>query len=550
MKRLPGISASHGCRSRAAPAARGLCHCSVSSVFAGRAVPACRCSSSSASGVCHCSVSSVFATRRRRSTRRAFSLAELMIALAILGIGLLIIGAALPAGLKLTRDTVDLDTGDAAADYALEVVTGSVALRDRIIDPNTTVLALAPSLFQPRYPPQWPNTNDIGRPARGQLPFSDPNDLREPLIKVRPLPTQNIATEAGGGFAVGDVVPDPSSGALFPVWPERLIAAYLLTPAHMSYTAGQPPWGYECDPYGKAWIHPAISAADIIFPPPTSDSQRLPGTDYTVSNFATMYGADPLTPAERTRLLKSRIVWTAFYRKVSYRKAADDALYEVITIACRRPTPNHRFPLQDAVTSGNNAVGGNLAVAYHPDYNNGQPPSTLAPVPFLVSFKGWSPTLQLNVDYAPVNVANPYSDFILNPAYVAPTTLSFLASEDVGNLLPPGSIFLPARNDYQPGAYQGSMPPRRVAFVPSAPDTLPIYEVVERVWDEASQNFQIIVKNNGYYPWLDSSIAGPDAWPVWVIPPAFEEWVNGKPAYGNQSPILSVARKFVRLRQF
>ena len=71
-----------------------------------------------------------------RAPRPAFSLAEMMIALAILAMGLLVIGAALPIGIRYTRTSVNIATGEAAAEYALDLIEQSVCIPRRIWDPN------------------------------------------------------------------------------------------------------------------------------------------------------------------------------------------------------------------------------------------------------------------------------------------------------------------------------------------------------------------------------------------------------------------------------
>lgn len=85
----------------------------------------------------------------------------------------------------------------------------------------------------------------------------------------------------------------------------------------------------------------------------------------------------------------------------------------------------------------------------------------------------------------------------------------------------------------------------RVGFGPPAPTTLPIYEVVDR--PDATT---VVVKFNGFYPRKGADTPAPGEWPVWVIPPAFEEVDgNNRPVFGKRSPILAVARRYIRLRE-
>jgi hypothetical protein len=188
-----------------------------------------------------------------------------------------------------------------------------------------------------------------------------------------------------------------------------------------------------------------------------------------------------------------------------------------------RPSVRHRFPVQ------NPADGLFLGV------------DTPVPVPWLVVFADPLP--------APSN-SLPFFDPYGFPIYAggaAPATITFFCTPLVGSLLPVGSIFIPARNDVAPSnpALVGATP---VNFGPWAPTTLPIYEVVQRPNDTT-----VIVKFNGYYP--RGGLGGltgtpkPTEWPVWVIPPAYEEGTSTNPVFPDKSPILAVARRYVRLRE-
>ena len=134
----------------------------------------------------------------------------------------------------------------------------------------------------------------------------------------------------------------------------------------------------------------------------------------------------------------------------------------------------------------------------------------------------------------------------IQPGAPEPPTLQFLADACTGPLLPAGSIFIPAVNDRSPNAIVGVPGDQVAGFVPHAPDVLPIYEVIDRIAN-ADGTFNIIVKNNGFYPWtLDIE---PMHWPVWVIPPAFKELDGNGPVYEDSSPIVAVARRIIRFRE-
>jgi hypothetical protein len=85
---------------------------------------------------------------------------------------------------------------------------------------------------------------------------------------------------------------------------------------------------------------------------------------------------------------------------------------------------------------------------------------------------------------------------------------------------------------------------------------LPIYEVIER--PDATT---VVTKFNGYYPMkgdttnlpgIFNAPVAPIEWPVWVIPPAYEELDSSsprQPVFPNRSTIVAVARRYVRLRE-
>jgi len=114
-----------------------------------------------------------------------------------------------------------------------------------------------------------------------------------------------------------------------------------------------------------------------------------------------------------------------------------------------------------------------------------------------------------------------------------------------------GSVFIPARNDRLSRLDAG-----QTHFGPLTRTGWPIYEVVSRP-DETT----VVVKYNGYFPvygeannpsnpstWRRAPAA---RWPVWVIPPASEDVVgsgsSARPVFTNKSPILAVARRYIRL---
>ncbi|MBI5864431.1 MAG: prepilin-type N-terminal cleavage/methylation domain-containing protein, partial [Planctomycetes bacterium] len=182
--------------------------------------------------------------------RTAFSLAELMIALAVLGIGLLFIAAALPVGISYTRESVDIASSEAAAQEAMQTLENNLRLSRqlspiaRIVDhPPRTPSEVAPplplnlpsglslradSFFRPRHTPPnavfpvWRYPSNLEpREGNHDHPYNDPfgpstapaplnwdrnwhPDSRtfgyEPFIKVRPLTMTNLGAYKQGGW--------------------------------------------------------------------------------------------------------------------------------------------------------------------------------------------------------------------------------------------------------------------------------------------------------------------------------------------------------------
>ncbi len=453
-----------------------------------------------------------------------------MVALAILGMGLLVIAAALPAGAKYTKDSIDQVTGAAAAEYALELIEQNVCLRRDILVPASGGLppGRPPTLFQPRFP-----QTDLSRGV------ADPN--YEPLIKVRPLFSQNIIAAGPAGtrgtefFDLGLGIPRNE------VLGEAAVRQWFAVAA---FTGSEKE--YDPAPSAGPWLRPGLPSVALAYPPITADTSFDPCSFWSAP--IPMYNARPvLQPiaiggygpgAETLKSLERRIVWTAFYRRASYAASSDPTVYEIIVVVSSRPTLGHRFPVQDPSTAGQ-SVWNTLKIS-------GVEVDALAPIPWLVTFDYSQPQ---PLPQPPAwNLTTGCPDFS-GVGGGAPATLTFRCTADYDPLFPVGSIFIPARNDDQPPLATAD---NRVHFGPLAPSALPIYEVSQR--PDATT---VMVKYNGYYPVVNGSSPpgswGPPAaqnWPVWVIPPASEGVdASGNPIFDNHSPILAVARRYVKLRE-
>ncbi len=490
----------------------------------------------------------------------AFSIAELLIALIVLGIGLLFIAAAIPVGVRYTEQTIDLTLGDAAAANAMQQVELALSTSHPLVD--AAVASVAPEdsrldrIFRPR-------DGQIGE-VKGTPPdaFVNPaNNTYEPLVKVRPLVMNNLQRTNND---------PPWEETVDPL--ESVIYEYL-TAIGMKFDMSNPIREVDILPGTNPALgledNPILPAAARVFPP-LETTTRFTVEDFLFGNqgqepyrrYEPRYGSDNNPPLlgdsdfeqlEAQRVAARRVSWTAFYRRVSYAAGSDPLLYEIIVVVTARPTDRHRFAVQDL--SGGGGFGRFIepvAVAPSSTLADTVGAEVVGPVPWLVMFDDSAGTMPLPLlnqgsnDFDPDCTANPnrvpYASFVDRP------TLTFKVSRTVGSMLPVGSIFLPALNDVR-----DVQPPdcslRQTGFVPHAPETLPVYEVVQR--PDATT---VVVKNNGFYPWVVSNNPQDTmAWPVWVIPPAFlsrgpnADGATNQPVFENQSPILTVLRKVVRL---
>ena len=438
----------------------------------------------------------------------------MMIALAILGMGLLVIAAALPIGIRYTRDSINMATGEAAADYALDLIEQSVGLPRHIFLNNIVVtngLEREAGLFEPRNPTS-------GVVMRAPVALGGLGVDHEPVIKVRALYTQNVSRNPA---TYGQQL-NPTLG-----WAGELAVNYCLGALGVSANA------QECDP-SVPFLRPALPSVAIVYPPITTvlpaDYPSWGNFPYSPSSFfvgppASMYQRWPVT-SETTKVAEQRTVWNAFYRRVSYEPGSDPDLYEFITVVSRLPSGRHRFP-------GRNTNTGLYS----------QADDSAAPIPWLVTFA----TLPAPPSGLGFDLTTGFPRPLGGPP---PATMTFILSNPLNqpDPLPVGSIFIPARNDLHPTAG----PALYVGFGPPAPTTLPIYEVVGRP-DAAT----VVTKFNGYYPmqgvagiYAPIPAANSALWPVWVIPPAYEELDgSGNPLFPNRSTIIAVARRYVRLRE-
>ncbi len=478
-----------------------------------------------------------------KSARSAFSLAEMMIALALLAMGLLVIGAALPIGVRYTQQSANLANGKAAATYALDLIEQNVCIAHQVYntDANNYNDRIAePMVFVPRAR-DHEDTDGYQLHRRGQFMTNDDDDY-EPVIKVRPLFVQNLNAWPGTPNTKL-VIDDNYTGMQIRNW----VGADDTRECDYSYSSDD-----------GNYLRPALSCLATLYPPIPGDGlSRTP--DYYMQAGHLYDETDPLDyPGMLRKALGQRVGWTAFYRRVSYAEGSDPTLYEFIVVVTQRPSPNHRFAMQGVTISmihgllSQNEHSSGTTVTFNSNRGNKENKLNInylpkydcaAPVPWLVTFAGLPAP-----DYGFNEYGNPL------PLGYKPATLSFWLRDtdnngigDYDGLFPIGSIFLPARNGLEPSNPDLHQLP--IGFGPPAPSTLPIYEVVDR-----PSGIEVVVKFNGYYPRQGalSTHGTPDSedWPVWVIPPSFKELNgSGDPVFDDESPILAVSRRYIRLRE-
>ncbi|MGE0480517.1 MAG: prepilin-type N-terminal cleavage/methylation domain-containing protein [Phycisphaerae bacterium] len=528
----------------------------------------------------------------RRALRAAFSLPELMIALGILGLGLLIIAAALPVGLVYNRESIDRNTGDVAADYAAGLIEQSLRTSRKFVRWDTSLnRLLLPTdrrldpIFRPRSVFNPTGDPSLGPPyPEDQSPTADASDVfpfrqhYEPIVKVRPLIMMNMDTDVAPS---NNAVSEPDDGEeLIADWLQWVYNGLDLDRREVDFRFGDSGFGFS--PEGPAlWWFPAMPVQARVFPaiPPTV----LPGESrtlrFTPENPPPLYSAlrsdDPWAAArtgELVKLRQQRFSWVAFYRRVAYdvpdptapaggeyasanAVRTDPLSYEVITLVCRRPSEAHVFVRQDRSNSLTARIANPRPLPPNVLGMAGSGEHRLAPVPWLVTFTqlpqyspgGALPPSAMAGGY----VADP--DRLANPNAPRPANLVFKCSPGVSEILPVGSIFIPAVNDHFPnrGAIVATVglgtqanQTRAAGFVPHSPTALPIFRVKERPDDQT-----VIVENEGLYPWVNPTISPanqPEHWPVWVIPPA-ATLEGSTTVFENRSSVVGVSRRFVRL---
>ncbi|MCH8804753.1 MAG: hypothetical protein IH986_01515 [Planctomycetes bacterium] len=489
--------------------------------------------------------------------------------------------------MTITRETTEAAVGEAAGKYGMVVVERSMRLAGAFGKPNATPPILVRPDIDSVFRPRVQVTSGVP-PLVGELaPQPAPGFDFEPFVKVRPLISLNFNAKLGLGLPMA-VMPDRG---------EELIRAWLLGTGRptLSTEVDFPLGGPFADVNGDGILdsrvfNPVLSAIARTYPPVSSVTRLDPDDFFSNGQYRVTLVSEQ--EREMRKALDRTIGWTAFYRRVSYAEGSDPNLYEIIVIATRRPGRDFRFGVQDEsaplgarwgpqppMGGGSGSQQGEQAAALAEsseretagigpnfDGNGGEPVAgaagngafggTIARAVASTVEESAAPSAWLVL----FTVLPPLPDLVLgdpnravDPLFEEAATLSFKCTASVGALLPVGSIFIPAVNDDRPGSipgqvYVSAVPGVQISgFVPHSPTILPIYKVVER-----PDLTTVIVKNPGVYPWVNPNAATPlsQHWPVWVIPPSFKEHdSNGRPIFENRSSVLSVTRRYIRLRE-
>lgn len=524
----------------------------------------------------------------------AFSLAEMMIALVILGFGLIVVGAALPVGFNYTRQSVDLVNGEVAVEAALDAIEARLSMR-RVETLNDTPYPRIDPIFRPR---------ELEPPPPSISQRAVPRVWWEPRIKVRPLFSDvlDFDVQAPADLATGYLTPRRWN-MYSPVYAmtEGLVGLWLATQPFNATPGDMAGFSLEGD---DRRVLPSLPMNLMVYPavPPSLPVQQAgisPGGQasvipvFTTSIWRQASWNPASTNAQSVNLVlgdfakmkERRIGFAVFYRRVDYGNPGpnnypgtmatigpgdDDpgnpGLYEVIVVAMRRPTERHRFPIFQM-----NQLAGNpfASASFSLPFMAGQTyQSSVIPIPILAKFEisTGNGLMAPNVceSWYQNNSYIPGINRVLGPSPnpPPPETVTFRASNFVGSMLLPGSVIIPAANDDYPDSINpvpttvplgGYIPVRGAGFVPHSPTELPIYRVRQRTVDPSSPgsapSYLIEIECNGFYPWVfDKGPSGVRDFPVWIIPPAFQDIDRNtrQPVY-EDAGVLSVGRRFVRI---
>jgi prepilin-type N-terminal cleavage/methylation domain-containing protein len=367
---------------------------------------------------------------------RGFSLAEVLIALAILGFGLVIIGATLPAGLRVMQQNQIVRQAEATSENVFDVLESQVRLSNDEFRQRTMI----PLGFRrdPTPPYNWADNDGDGLFDIDGMP---------PSVTAWPLVSWNVRydPEAASNSDLYKLIGDREPFRMIAEWLENYEGVSSDGTACFRYYLPNSDVGSTLRDYVD-WLMPAIRPGDRVFPPVVPQEYRTVKTffDDKYEPQRTL-GRSPSQPEERYQVEQMRtreLAWTTFYRPIN--PAVGE--YEMITIVTKRPSAEHFYPVQawrNAPSGNPNDLGDLFMDEPEAVKIDGKFERRVAPVPWLVAFR--------QDDGLPFDNAK---DLILTNGLVDETggdrpiesygPLVFKCNPELSPLLPKGAQFFPA----------------------------------------------------------------------------------------------------------
>lgn len=456
------------------------------------------------------------------SFRGAFSLLELMIAIVILGIGLVMVATIFPIGIDMAAQTVQSTIAQAATDAAMITLQLKVPPRADINGDGAQsgALVLAPDVLATDADTNLTSEDSLAMALNGRSapPWSVPyksmgvSNLGDLFPGPPQLPRLRFFTEgtgwtgeqgASGPGAAWDyayVMPSQNlpPAYLNPPPPYAPIDSVQRLPAMIPPTLGRTPDLYP------------LNLVDCVYPPVSLT--RLDGTVRPFIPDAT----DPVGVIGD--LAQRRYSWIAIHRATN--PSLGGARFIVTILVTHRSNLASRYARQADPVPGDSA--------YEPIFDPNPTNNTLdQPAP--------------DADTADRLFPQPW---LVRFALINPGLGEVRCTPAVGRLLPPGSFFVLARSiyDYDDPSGNPVTPPRLVLAAGTA------YEVLSRREAGGYSTLQIRRQNEAD-EWL-SRIPTPDPnRPLevpyaWVVPPAIVRSGNTW-SFGAKSPIAGVAMRMM-----
>ncbi|MBN1488566.1 MAG: prepilin-type N-terminal cleavage/methylation domain-containing protein [Phycisphaerae bacterium] len=446
---------------------------------------------------------------RPRTAQSGFSLAELMVAIIILGIGMTMVATVFPVAIRMSGDTVQMSIAHAASDAALATVQIRVPVAYNL---NGDMDADDLHLFDPSSPPPlyWPE------PAT----FTEVSGW-----------DGDVYVGTAGGIPPGNAV--EATRWAFALWMQNLPADWRTAPfAGIADLDERPPVpDFTGPPFLLSDVTnpsrlPCVSLFDRVYPPVAVEvkyNRTLAGWDTTDPNLV-----DPTDPGNIASILdhvrsgelaSRRYAWHVLHRRRAV-TTANETRSLILTIVV-----THRADL-----------GARFARQYIP---LPPPPFTPADIP-----DGTTGTWPLAPEDPSLGPPSPDTLFpqmwLVRLTEVNPSTGQLTCTRAVADLLPTSSTFIIARTppynpmtqpDPEMFGFGAGMPHkviRRLEYPPyTPPGDLTVLEIAKTEFMPP--------------PPAMANVA------VWVIPPPIERIGNASYRFGDRSPVIGTFLREVDL---